>query len=98
MMTEQEYIKELGINKQANKSDNNSYVVDILNSDEYGRIYSILDKAIDSEELEMLEDNQVVTEQGSSLLYESTSEPYLLNLLADFDGDVYQLIINRIED
>ena len=97
-MTEQEYIKELGINKQANKGDNNSYVVDILNSDEYGKIYSILDKAIDSEELEMLEDNQVVTEQGSSLLYESTSEPYLLNLLADFDGDVYQLIINRIED
>jgi hypothetical protein len=98
MMTEQEYIKELGINKQANKGDGNSYVVDILNSDEYGRIYSILDKAIDNEELEMLEDNQVVTEQGSSLLYESTSEPYLLNLLADFDGDVYQLIINRIED
>ena len=97
-MTEQEYIKELGINKQASKGDNNSYVVDILNSDEYGKIYSILDKAIDSEELEMLEDNQVVTEQGSSLLYESTSEPYLLNLLADFDGDVYQLIINRIED
>lgn len=97
-MTEQEYLKKIGINKIANKGTSGSYIVDISNSDEYGKIYSILDKAVDKEELNMLEDNQVVTEQGSSLMYESETEPYILNLIADFDGDVYQLVINKIEE
>lgn len=97
-MTEQEYLKKIGINKTVNKGTSDSYIVDISNSDEYGKIYSILDKAVDKEELDMLEDNQVVTEQGSSLMYESETEPYILNLIADFDGDVYQLVINKIEE
>ena len=94
-MTEQEYLKSIGINNQVNKGDGNSFVVDIKDSNEYGKIFSTLEK---SDDLDPLEDNQVVTEQGSSLMYESMSEPFLLNLIADFDGDVYQLVINRIED
>lgn len=97
-MTEQELLKEIGINKQVTKSKNGSYLVDLMNSDEYGKIYSTLDKAVDSGVIDILEENQVVTEQGSSLMYEAVDEPYILNLIADFDGDVYQLIINRIED
>ena len=75
-------------------SEDGSYVIDIIDSNKYGKIFSILDK---SDDLDILEDNQVITEQGSSIMYESLSEPYLLNLIADFDGDVYQLIVTKID-
>lgn len=94
-MTEQEYLKQLNITLEGEIGDNNSYVVSLKDSNDYGRIFSKLEK---SDDLDPLEDNQVVTEQGSSLMYESLSEPFLLNLIADFDGDVYQLIVTRIEE
>ena len=90
-----EYLKSIGIQKEVYKSENGSYIIDILNSNEYGKIFGLLEK---SNDLDPLEDNQVITEQGSSLVYESISEPYLLSLLADFSGDKYQLIINVLED
>lgn len=96
-MTEQEFLKDIGITQEPNKGKDGSYILDIIDSDAYGRIYSILDKAIDKNKLNMLDDNQVITEQGSSLMYEAIDEPYLLNLLADFDGNVYELIITKID-
>ena len=92
-MTEKEYLESIGITKAGDIGDDNSYVVDIMDSNEYGKIFTILEK---EDDLDPLEDNQVVTEQGSSLVYESMSEPFLLNLIADFDGDVYQLVVNAI--
>ena len=94
-MTEQEYLRQLNISNEGEKSQDGSYVITLLDSDEYGKIFSRLEK---SDDLDPLEDNQVVTEQGSSLMYESLSEPYLLNLIADFDGDVYQLVVTKIEE
>jgi len=90
-----EYLQSLGINNKLQQGEDNSYVALIMNSNEFGKIFSKLENADD---LEPLEDNQVVTEQGSSLVYESISEPYMLNLIADFDADVYSLIINYIGD
>lgn len=89
----EEYLKSIGIDNQFEQGDDNSYIVSIMNSTEFGKIFSKLEN---SEDLDPLEDNQVVTEQGSSLVYESISEPYILNLIADFDADVYQLVINEI--
>ena len=88
-----EYLKTLNINNELEPGDDDSYVITLMNSDEFGRMFSKLEN---SEDLNPLEDNQVVTEQGSSLVYESISEPYIFNLIADFDGDVYQLVINNI--
>ena len=93
-MNEKEFLTKLGITKEGNySSDNDAYIIDLSNSDEYGKIFSKLDK---SNEVELLEDNQVITEQGSSLIYEAEDESYILNLIADFDEDKYQLIINKI--
>lgn len=88
-----EYLKSLNIDKEVEQGDDNSWVVSIMDSTEFGKIFSRLENADD---LDPLEDNQVVTEQGSSLVYESISEPYMLNLIADFDADVYQLVVNEI--
>lgn len=95
-MDEKEFLNKIGINKEGNySSDNDAYVIDLDNSEEYGRIFSKLDK---SDEIDLLEDNQVITEQGSSLIYEAEDEGYILNLIADFDEDKYQLIVNKIGD
>ena len=91
-MNEQEYLKQLNINKSGEYSDD-AYVVDLLDSTEYGKVFSILDRADD---LDIMQDNQVVTTEGSSLTYESLSQPYLLSLLADWEGNVYQLVVSKI--
>lgn len=91
-MNEQEYLKQLNINKLGEYSDD-AYVVDLLDSTEYGKVFSILDR---SDDLDIMQDNQVVTTEGSSLTYESLSQPYLLSLLADWEGDVYQLVVSKI--
>lgn len=88
-----EYLKTLNINNELEPGDDDSYVITLMSSDEFGKMFSKLENA---EDLDPLEDNQVVTEQGSSLVYESISEPYIFNLIADFDGNVYQLVINNI--
>lgn len=91
-MSIEELLNKLNINLTGNQSKN-SYIIDIPNSDEYGRIYSKLDK---SDIVEEYEENQMITEQGSSLMYEVIDEDYIINLIADFDSDRYQLIINNI--
>lgn len=90
-----DYLRELGITQEGTISEDDSYVIDLSSSDEYGKVYSRLER---SDDLEILQDNQVVTEEGSSLIYESESQPYLLNLIADFDSNRYQLIINEIKE
>ena len=90
-----EYLKSIGIDKNGTFGENNSYVIQLNDSNEFGRIFTKLDN---SDDLEQLEENQVITLQGSSLMYESLSEPLLFNLIADFDGDVYQLIVNILDN
>ena len=88
-----ELLQKLNI-KYIGSYDNNAYVIDLPNSKVFGDIFTLLDT---SDLIDILESNQVVTEQGSSLLYEVKNEPYLLNLLADWESDQYQLIINNIK-
>ena len=92
-MNVQDYL--IGINKDGQYSENNSYIIDIETSDEFGVIYSKLEN---SDDLDIMYDNQVVTEQGSSLIYESQSQPFIVNLIADFEGDRYSLIVTEIVD
>ena len=91
----EEYLDSIGILDRGNISDDGAYVVDLNTSDDYGKIFSKLEKC---EDLEILQDSQVVTEQGSSLIYESKSTNYILNLISDWESDKYQLVINNIED
>ena len=87
-----QYLKQNNINKTYTISEDNNYIITLDNSDDFGKMFSHLEKI---EDLEQLEDNQVVTEQGTSILYKSNSENYLFNLIADFDGNVYSLIVSE---
>ena len=95
ILGEREYLISIGIDKKGDYSEEDSYIIPLLSSNEYGKIFSILDN---TSGLEILQENQVVTEQGSSLLYESEDGKFLLNLIADFDNNIYQLICNDINN
>ena len=83
----------LGINKTGEMSRNKAYVVDIEDMDEFGKIYSLLDKNEDCEELD---DNSLINLHNVSYL--CIYDDFQLNLLADFDQDSYKLVINALED
>lgn len=91
-MSIRQYLKQNNINKTYTISEDNNYIITLDNSNDFGKMFSHLEKI---EDLEQLEDNQVVTEQGTSILYKSNSENYLFNLIADFDGNVYSLIVSE---
>lgn len=87
----EELLRKLGIvDKPTEKED--SYIIDIQDSDEYARYYSKLDK---SDLLEEDDESSQVTLENSSIQYETTDGKFSLTLLADFDGDVYTLVIKE---
>lgn len=79
-MSEPEFLATIGITKSGTYGDHGNYVVDLGTSDFFGKIFSILDK---SDSVDEYEDNQLLTEQGSSLIYISNDDQFMLNLLAD---------------
>ena len=94
-MNIEEFAKELKIKTPGNFSeDERSYIIDLKNSNDYGKAYTLLDN---SPLLDLLDDNQVITEEGSSIMYEAKEEDYLVNLLADWEANQYQIVITRME-
>lgn len=89
----EDLLKRIGINKEGNYSKSGAYVIDIESSDEFGVIYTLLDK---SDEIEELTDNGQVTEHTANIGY--TSDDYLLNLQADYDNDTYKLIVTKLKE
>ena len=87
----EEFLKQLGINKTGVKSNGNVYTVDIEGSDEYGRVYSKLDK---SDLVEEIPDSSQITYETASIQFES--DEYLITLLADFDADEYKMTIKEL--
>lgn len=85
----EELLTELGITLRGNYSEEDNYVIDISNSNEYGRINSTLDR---SDILEFIEDSSFLTEENANMTYKYEDD-YMLNLMADFDENTYQLVI-----
>ena len=87
----EELLRKIGINETPTKTDN-GYVINLNDSDEYGRYYSKLDK---SDLVEEDDESSQVTLENSSIQYLSEDGKYLFTLLADFDGDIYTLTIKE---
>lgn len=86
----EEFLKELGIDRKYEQSDSGSYVIDLKDSIDYGRIYSILDR---SDLIDEDSESSQVTEDTSSVQY--SNDEYTLTLLADFNEDQYKLTIRE---
>ena len=84
-------LKEIGIVREGNKTKGGSYVIDIEDSDDFGRFYSLLDK---NPKVEEMDDNTVNNIHTVSLIY--LYDGLHINLTADFDADIYKMIVKDI--
>lgn len=93
-LTIYELLKELAINKTGTYSDNDTYTIDLADSNEYGRINSTLDR---SEILDPIDESSYVTADNANLDYKYQDQ-FILSLIADFEEDYYQLVITEMEE
>jgi hypothetical protein len=87
----EKFLTEIGISQVGHYTKSNSYVIDIEDSDEYGKIYSSLDKC---EELVEDEDSSTITVHTSNIVFESDNFQFIL--MADLDQDTYKLVCKEI--
>ena len=87
----EKFLSEIGISPVGHYTKSNSYVIDIEDSDEYGKIYSSLDKC---EELVEDEDSSTITVHTSNIVFESDDFQFIL--MADLDQDTYKLVCKEI--
>ena len=88
----EELLNKLNIFLDGDYSKDGSYVIDIYDSDEFGRVYSNLENNKDVEELY---DNSLLNVHNANVSY--LSGDYQLTLIADFDNDQYKLVITEYE-
>lgn len=91
-MSIEQLVKDLKINKAGSYSKDKSYVIDLESSDEFGRMYSILDR---NDNLTYMEDYSLLTPDNSSLIYQYNRE-YQIALIADFKNDTYKIVIQEL--
>lgn len=87
-----DFLKELGITDEGEYSKDNLYVIDIDDSDTYGKYYSKLDK---SDLVDEIDDNSLLTLHNSSINFEGDN--YLITLIADFEQDLYKLVCKELK-
>lgn len=87
----EEFLKQLGIDKKPVKGSNNVYVIELEDSDEYGKIFSKLDK---SDLVDEIPDSSQITYETSFIQYEG--DDYLITLIADYEEDNYKITIKEI--
>lgn len=85
-------LNDLNIRFDGEFSRDGSYVVDLFDSDQFGKVYSILDK---NKDVENLEDSSSLTVHSANISY--LYGDYQLNLIADFDENLYKLVITEYE-
>jgi len=90
-MSAQEFAKQLGITKEGNYVDG-VYVITLDNSNEYSRIYTLLDKSnlcdLDGEEISL-------DVQNSLIVY--LADDFDIKLKANFDNDVYSVSFEEVK-
>ena len=91
-MTIHELLSEIGINRTGTYSDNDTYTIELNDSNDFGRINSILDRA---NILDPIDESSYVTSDNANLDYKYQDQ-FILSLIADFENDYYQLVITEM--
>ena len=87
----EKFLSGIGIDQVGHYTKSNAYVIDIEDSDEYGKVYSRLDKC---EDLVEDEDSSTMNIHTSNIIFES--DDYQFTLIADFDQDTYKLVCKEL--
>ena len=88
----EEFAKELGITFEGELENENKYVVQLADSDEYSKVYTILDK---SDLVDLDTSSTLVTDKVSELKY--VGDVYTVKLAANFVDDIYRVVITKEE-
>jgi len=87
----EDFAKQLGI-EYPGEMINGKYVIPLSNSDEYSKIYTLLDK---SDVVELDTSCTLVTDKVSELQY--FNDNYVVKLDANFSDDLYRVVISKEE-
>ena len=73
-------------------SRDGSYVIDLADSsDDFGKVYSTLDK---SSECDYMESNSLLTVDNASMYYRY--KDFQINIIADFKNNHYKVVITEV--
>lgn len=85
----EDFLKEIGIEPKGSYTKTGSYVIDIVDYDEYSKYFSILEKS----DLEEVQDTAQITIHTTNVTF--ASEDYQIVLQADLDEDMYKLVVTQ---
>lgn len=91
-MTAEEFAKSLGINGEG-ISQGNTYTVSLSNSNEYSRVYTILDKA---KGIDLDDEESVLSESSTLLVY--LADDFDIKLKADLDKNIYTVSFEPVSE
>ena len=93
MQTIDDLLRDLNIDADYTENENGSFTIDLVDSNEYSRYYSKIDK---SEDFEEDEEASQVTAETSSIQF--INDDYILTLIANWDEpEEYKLVIRKID-
>ena len=95
-MTLEQLLRELNIHIIGSYTNKNTYVIDLEDSNEYGRIYSLLER---SDLLELINDTSFLNSENGSMEYRYEDEEgtiIQLSLIANWDNDEYKLVVMKV--
>ena len=87
----QDLLNKIGITQPGYYSDKNTYIIDLENADQYSKVFSKLDR---SKEVKELQSSSISNASISNVMY--VNDDYNLNLIADFNNNVYKLVIYEL--
>jgi hypothetical protein len=95
-MTIEQLLRELNIHIAGSYTNKSTYVIDLEDSNEYGRIYSLLER---SDLLELISDTSFLNSENGSMEYQYEDEEgtiIQLSLIANWDNDEYKLVVMKV--
>lgn len=84
-----EILTKLGI-EDTGGYQNDKYVIELSNSNEFSKMYTLLDN---SEEVEINEFATLITDKVSEMQFEG--EGYVVRLVGNFTTDLYKIVIKE---
>lgn len=85
-------LKEIGITESGYYSEDDNYIIDFENSNQFNKAFSRLEK---SDLVEENEDSSVIDLNVSNVMY--VSDDYSFNLIAEFEQDIYRLVVSELK-
>lgn len=90
-MTIKQLLQHIGITDTGYYDKNENYIIDIRDSNLYGKYFSFLENS----DLEPFDDLSNITSLGDDSKMVYATENYTIELIGNFDQDKYKLIIKE---